>query len=169
MVSLDDGTIRIYSSASESEHAQLLSEPELGQGSLLLHELRRDGFVYLEPPGGPGSLTTRRLYLRGAEVAINVQAPHGVVRAQVTDGSNQPLAGYSFDECVPFTGDDTAWQPRWREGRTVAALQGQVIHLELELFNGRLFALRGDLLSVTSVEYRRWLATGEQPTAMLEA
>ena len=51
----------------------------------------------------------------------------------------------------------------------MAALQGQVIHLELELFNGRLFALRGDLLSVTSVEYRRWLATGEQPTAMLEA
>ena len=44
-----------------------------------------------------------------------------------------------------------------------------MIHLELELFNGRLFALRGDLLSVTSVEYRRWLATGEQPTAMLEA
>ena len=162
-------TIRIYSSASESEHARLLSEPELGEGSLLLHELRRDGFVYLEPPGGPGSLTTRRLYLRGAEVAINVQAPHGRVRVQVTDGSNRPLAGYSLEECVPFTGDATAWQPRWREGRTVAALQDQVIHLELELSNGRLFAIRGDLPSVTSVEYRRWLSTGEQPTAMLEA
>ena len=78
MVSLDDGTIRIYSSASESEHARLLSEPESGQGSLLLHELRRDGFDYLEPPGGPGSLTTRRLKL-----TVNAQAPHGVVRVQV--------------------------------------------------------------------------------------
>ena len=164
-----DSRIRIYSSASEGEHAQVLSDPLRGEGSLLLHELRLDGFVYLEPAGGPGSLTTRPLYLRGDGVAINVEAPHGRLRVQVTDASCQPLAGYGYDDCAGFTGDAHAWQPVWRDGRTLGSLTGQVIRLEVELFNGRLYALRGDLVPVPPAGVRSWADTGAEPGALLEA
>ena len=163
-----DDVIRIYSSASESEHAQLLSEPERGEGSLLLHELRLDGFVYLEPAGGPGSLTTRSLYLSGDRLTINVQAPHGRLRMQVTGPDSRPLDGYGYADCAAFTGDSQAWEPVWSGGRTIGALKGQVIRLEAELFNGRLYALRGDLRPATSSGVRDWQATGAAPTTLLE-
>ena len=161
--------IRIYSSASQGEHAQVLADPQRGEGSLLLHELRLDGFVYLEPGGGPGSLTTRPLYLRGDRLAVNAQAPHGRLRLQVTDSQCRPLAGYGYADCGGFTGDSCAWEPVWRGGRTIGALAGQVIRLEAELFNGRLYALRGDLLPATPSGVRAWTETGAAPTPLLEA
>lgn len=160
--------IRIYSSASEGEHAQVLSEPQRGEGSLLLHELRLDGFVYLEPPGGPGSLTTRPLYLRGDRLTINVQTPHGRLRLQVTDPDSRPLDGYTYEDCTGFTGDAHAWEPVWRGGRTIGALAGRVLRLEAELYNGRLYALRGDLQAVTPSGLRAWKETGAVPTTLQE-
>ena len=165
----DDRVIRIYSSASESEHAELLAEPERGEGRLLLHELRLDGFVYLEPPGGPGSLTTRTLHLRGDRLTINVQAPHGRIRVQVTGPDSRPLDGYGYDDCAGFTGDSQAWEPVWRGGRTIGALKDQVIRLEVELSNGRLFALRGDLHPAVPIAVRDWQETGSAPTTLQEA
>ena len=165
----DDQMIRIYSSASEGEHAQLLSEPERGEGRLLLHELRLDGFVYLEPAGGPGSLTTRPQYLLGDRLTINVQVPHGRLRVQVTDSACRPLAGYGYEDCAGFTGDSRAWEPVWRDGRTIGALRGQVIRLEVELFNGRLYALRGELHPATSRGARTGTANGAGADTLLEA
>ena len=161
--------IRIYSSASQGEHAQVLADPERGEGSLLLHELRLDGFVYLEPPAGPGSLTTRPLYLRGDRLTVNVQAPHGRLRLQVTDSQCRPLDGYGYADCAGFTGDAGAWEPVWRGGRTIGALTGKVIRLEAELFNGRLYALRGDLPPVGPSGVRAWTETGAAPPPLLEA
>ena len=161
--------IRIYSSASQGEHAQVLADPQRGEGCLLLHELRLDGFVYLEPPAGPGALTTRPLHLRGDRLTVNVQAPHGLLRLQVTDSQCRPLAGYGYADCAGFTGDAQAWEPVWRGGRTIGALAGQVIRLEAELFNGRLYALRGDLLPASPSGVRAWTETGAAPTPLLEA
>ena len=145
MVQTDDGTIRIYSSASEGEHAQVFTQPERGEGSLLLHELRQDGFTYLESAGGPGWLTTRLLFVDGDRLEINIQVPHGTARLQVTPMAGEPLDGYGFADSVPFTGDEISWQPVWQGGRSIGALAGQVVRLEMELFNGRIYAIRGDL------------------------
>ena len=161
--------IRIYSSSSEGEHAQRLSEPERGEGCLLLHELRLDGFVYLEPAGGPGSLTTRPLYLRGDRLTINAQTPQGRLRVQVTGPDCRPLDGYTYEDCAGFTGDAHAWEPVWSGGRTIGALTGQVIRLEVELFNGRLYALRGDLRPTSPAGLRSWIDTGAAPATLQEA
>ena len=169
LVVTDDHVIRIYSSSSEGEHAQRLSEPERGEGCLLLHELRLDGFVYLEPAGGPGSLTTRPLYLRGDRLTINVQAPQGRLRVQVTGPDCRPLDGYTYEDCASFTGDAHAWEPVWSGGRTIGALAGQVIRLEVEMFNGRLYALRGDLRPTSPAGLRSWIDTGAAPATLQEA
>ncbi len=66
---------------------------------------------------------------------------------QVTDVKSVPVPGYTFAECQPFSGDDTAWRPVWQEQRTLGGLEGgRALRIEVELNNARLYALRGDFV-----------------------
>jgi len=42
---------------------------------------------------------------------LNVRAPHGRVRVQITDELGVPLTGYTFEDCAPFQGDKLFWTP----------------------------------------------------------
>ena len=88
---------------------------------------------------------TRRLYVRGPDLRLNVQAPHGRVRAQVCEVDGTPIPGLTLEECVPFTGDDLFHRPRWRSGLDIVAAAGRHVHVEFEIAHGRLYAIRGDL------------------------
>lgn len=156
----DGDSLRIYSSASKGEHAQIRSQPESKQGAILLHSLRRDGFVFLEPEGGFGELVTRLLLLEAGGLEINVSAPTGEVRVQVSDAHGNPIEGYAYDDCLSFSGDATAWTPKWRDGRTLDALQDRVVRIHLTLANGRLYAIRGDFQVQTLSETRRFIEQG---------
>ena len=144
----EDGSLWIYASASIHEHGRLSK----GSGSIVTYLLRRDGFVYLESGGGVGIVGTRALYWKGGEVELNVQSPGGTARAQVTDPAGAPLAGYEFAQCEPFSGDSTAWVPRWKGGKLLAAHRGRAIRIEVELNNARLYALRGDMVRLVAAE-----------------
>ena len=137
-------TLRIYSSASKGEHAQFRADPSSGQGSILLHELRKDGFVYLEPAGGTGEFTTKWILWGGGEASINVDAPDGEILVQVTDHLGNRIEGYTYADCEAFHGDSIGWTPAWRDGKNLSALAGRVIKLGVRVANGRVYALRGD-------------------------
>jgi hypothetical protein len=136
--------IRIYSSASKGEHASIKQGAEGNQSALLLHQLRCDGFVFLEPDGGQGELTTRPLHWHSGEASLNVKVPNGEIRLQIIDLHGRVIEGYEFDRCIPFTGDDVAWQPCWQNRRELAQLSDRIIRLEVRLVNGRLYAIRGE-------------------------
>ncbi len=142
MVRLADGSLRFYASTSRHEHGHC----PFDDGYIVAYGLRKDGFMYLESDGGAGYVATRPLYWQGGEVQLNVQAPAGWVRVQVTEPNGQVLDGYGFADCEVLHGDDTAWVPRWKDGKTLAALAGRMIRIEVELDNGRLYALRGDYI-----------------------
>jgi hypothetical protein len=150
----DGDSLRIYSSASKGQHAQIRRSPASKQGAILLHTLRRDGFVYLEPEAGTGELTTRLLLWEGDEPELNVCAPDGDMRLQIVDDRATPLEGYHFEDCVPFRGDSTAWTPEWRDGRRVASLRDRIIRIQVRLTNGRLYAIRGNFYPTTAHEAR---------------
>lgn len=139
---LEDGSMIIYASASTHEHAQE------GNTSILMYELRKDGFVFLESNGGKGIVGTRPLYYEGGEVEINLQSQGGYARVQITDWSGNPIEGFTFEECVPFSGDDTAWSPVWKSGKSLTEFTGKAIRIEIELFNSRLYAIRGRIMSL---------------------
>ena len=168
MVVTEDHKIRIYSSASKGEHAQLIGRPDLGEGAILLHELRLDGFSYFEPPGGPGSFTTRVFYFHGEKLSLNVQAPNGEVRVQITENDGQPCEGYTFEDCLPFKGDDLFWEPKWRNGATVSAFSGKAVRLEVQLYNGRIYAIRGDFDVIHAGEYKQLTEHGNRPKPIYE-
>jgi len=142
MVPKDNGDLWIYASACTLEHGY----NPYGSGSILAYRLHRDGFVYLESTGGVGVVGTRAVYWQGGELELNVQAQGGHVRAQVTDIAGEPLDGFSFDDCVPFSGDDTAWAATWQDGRRLAANANSLLRIEVELKSARLYAIRGDFV-----------------------
>lgn len=139
------GQVRIYSGATKLEHFQVRTLTEPGYGAILVHTLRKDGFVYLESRAGLGSLGTRWVRLNDDRLLLNVQAPNGEVRVQISDPSGQPLPGYTFDQCAPFRGDSLAWQPRWADHSNVAGLIGKPVRIDVRVYHARLYAIRGDI------------------------
>ena len=140
MVRLEDGSLRFYASTSRHEHGHCPPD----DGYIVAYSLRKDGFVYLESDGGVGVVGTRPLYWIGGEGELNVQAPAGWVKVQVTEPNGTPIPGYTFEESAVVHGDELAWRPSWKGDRTLAALAGRMIRLEIHLENARLYALRGE-------------------------
>ena len=154
MVSEND-ELRIYSSTSRGEHAQFRFDPDSQQAAITMHKLRTDGFVYLEPPGGTGELTTRWLLWESGELQLNISVPHGEALVQVMDAFGEPLDGYSYRDAVPITNDSTSTTVRWRDGSAMAALAGQIVRVGVRVTNGRVYAVKGDFESKTVVEARK--------------
>lgn len=149
---IEDDVIRIYSCAARHEHGMLTP----GDGGLLLHTLRLDGFTYLEPTGGIGVIGTRPLLWQGGKLELNVLAPDGEARVQVTDSNGKVLQGYSFEDSISFTGDSIRWEPLWRENRSVHAFVDRVLRIEVTLRNARLYSIRGNFQILTAAEVKRY-------------
>lgn len=113
--------------------------------SIATYRIREDGFCYYRNVGGEAFLGTRALRYQGGEVSWNVQFPTGEFRVQVTDRRGNVIDGYRFDQCEVFTGDNVHWIPRWKDGRTLEALKGQIIRFEMTFKTGRLYAIHGNL------------------------
>ena len=56
---------------------------------------------------------------------------------QMTDG----IKGFTFDDCELLTGDELAWEVRWKGSADVSRLAGQEIHIRFELFRATVFAV----------------------------
>ena len=79
----------------------------------------------------------------------------GTVWVVVLDGaSGEPLAGFTAEDAVAFSGDSTAWVPAWKGGRGLSELAAQKsVHggrrqasviFELHLTgDAKLYAVRG--------------------------
>jgi hypothetical protein len=141
-------TVRIYSGGARRAHFQSTTGPD---AALLLHTLRLDGFAYLESDAGTGYVMTRRLRFSGPDLRLNVRAPYGLVRVQLSEAVGTPIPGFTFDECLPFTGDELFYRPRWRGGLNPSAVSDRLVHLEIEVTHGELYAIRGDLELVVAI------------------
>ena len=145
MVTLDD-EIRIYSTGGLSAHGTPVPEEREDESkALLLHTLRRDGFMYLRTKGYWGEFLTRPFAVFDGEFSMNAEALTGEVRYELRSWKNEPIEGYSFEECEPLRFDDTLRHPlRWQERRDLSELIGQVIRLRVKFYNARIYSFRGD-------------------------
>ena len=159
----DGDMLRICSSGGRLEHGEGLGSPENPQSALLFQELRLDGFVYLQSAGGWGNITTRIMFANGPELNMNVLAPHGIVQAQVMDDTGEPIEGYSFEDCIPFTGDNVRWSPEWRDGRRFGGIGKRIVRLGVRMLNARLYAIRGNFHPIASMDRALFEEKGTEP------
>lgn len=160
LIQLENGSLRAYAACSRSEHGICPAD----DGYITAYALRRDGFVCLASGGETGNVCTKALYWRGGEASLNVAASGGVVQVRVREARGKTIPGYEFENSEPFTGDDVAWVPRWKSGRTLDALSGRMIMLEIRMVNARLYAIRGNFTLVRLLGLQRWEKEGIAPS-----
>ena len=162
MVADDNRDLLFYSGSSHGEHYK---DTDQHDAALLVHKLRRDGFIYLESVSHTGRLMTRCLHLSGPlNLKLNVRAPYGWVRVQLSNVSGQPLPGYSFEDCQAFRGDEYLWEPKW-DGAT-ESITDCVGRIEVELTNAELYAIRGGFEWMSMPQTRNFRPHESQPDAV---
>lgn len=111
-----------------------------GTSSTGLAILRRDGFASMEAGEKEGRLTTRPVVFSGSRLFVNASCPNGELRVDVLGLDYQPLAGFSRDESVPFTGDSTCQPMRWVGTDDLSPLKGRPVRFRFHLRAGGIYA-----------------------------
>lgn len=135
-----EGSIRIYSRGNLFEHQKWG-----GGTALIMHKLRRDGFVGLESYGYESYLKTKPFVLDDGNISMNIQAPYGRVRVQISDKAGNPYPGYSFADCILWTGDNVSYIPAWKDRKDLKGLIGKPVRFEIEIEQGTIYAIRGKM------------------------
>lgn len=156
MVVLDD-EIRFYSEAGLSAHGTPVPRAKKDEDrACVVHRLRRDGFMYFQSKGYKAEFTTRPMVFYEPEVTLNAQAPTGEVRFEVRDTKNQPVEGYTFDDCKPLRfADSLRYQLQWSNRQNLGELVGKCIRIAVRFHNARIYALRGDYHIIDGFDFRR--------------
>jgi hypothetical protein len=86
------------------------------------------------------------------EIVLNVLAPYGCVKIQICDQSCVPLSGFTYEDCLPVTGDHLRATVRWKENNSLAELfkKQEWVKLQISLENAELFSL-GDDISIANM------------------
>lgn len=155
-----DSELRIYSASTPDLHAQHKGRPgfaqftrkgEIPPSAILLHTLRKDGFTYLASGGNWAEFTSKPMTLLKPELAVNVLAPNGEVRFELTDLESRPLDGFRFDDGVGADGVDShRFSLEWK-GK-LESLLAQPVRLRIRFRNARLHAVHGDFHFVDAMD-----------------
>ncbi len=146
--------IWLYYKGVNTLHGDPPRNGEKPRTGISLAKIKKDRLVCLKTEE-KGVLTTVALAIDPKNLRINADARAGSVRLEITDPWGRVLAGYSKDDCVPFSGDDTNYQIKWKsnqspqkskasssglESKMVSQSRGS-LKVKVYLDNARLFAL----------------------------
>ncbi|HIJ73115.1 MAG TPA: hypothetical protein HPP83_03335 [Candidatus Hydrogenedentes bacterium] len=104
---------------------------------------RLDGFVAAEVDYRGGSITTPPVVFSGNRLQLNHDSGGtGTIFVEVRDLNDLPLGGYSLADCEEITGNDVAWEVRWRGNGDVSPLIGKPVKLHFLLRATKLYAFQ---------------------------
>jgi hypothetical protein len=91
-----------------------------------------------------GEFTTPFLKLNARKILLNLRTERaGFIQVQLHDQTFAPVAGHTFAQSDPLTGDDLSLPVTWNGRGDVSALRGQLVYLRFRLRAAKLFAIQG--------------------------
>jgi len=102
--------------------------------------LRRDGFTSLDAGASVGTITTRPLIFTGSHLFVNVDCPHGELKAEVVSEDGKVLEPFTLANCVTVTADKTLAPLSWKGAGDLSAVAGKPVRLRFTLRRGSLYA-----------------------------
>ena len=140
-----DDEVLIFSEGHRGEHGRERSEQRINDHPLtamVVHRLRKDGWMYLRSGGDWARFKTKPLTLFKPGIHLNVSVPYGEVRFQVCDEKSVPIEGFTFDDCVPIRGMDSLSLPlEWKGDPDESTLTGRLVRLEIQFRNAHLYSI----------------------------
>ncbi len=115
-----------------------------GSSELRRYTMRVDGFASVQAPLAGGELVTKPLVFAGRELVLNFSASAaGSIRVELLrDQMNDPVEGFSLEECVEVLGDELERIVRWQDGRELGGLAGTPVRLRFVLRDAEIFSFR---------------------------
>lgn len=144
-----NGGLRFYANATLTEH----HGPELKNNTLPSHAvisgtMKHGRFVCIDSGKGAGEILTQHLMLNSPNLSLNVNAPFGMVRAQIDlSKDGRPVPGFSFEDCLPIMGDHTDIPLRWKGGTLERfCAERTFIRLRIAFEQAEIYGIHGDFL-----------------------
>ena len=152
-----DGRLWFYYSGGSCAHAG--SFP-LNHGAIGLALLRIDGFASLHAAQRSGVVVTKPMRWPKADLHINVDTRRdltahpgfcsGELRVEARSGNNRPLAGFTWEDCEPFTrntvgAENSASPVAWKKRKSARLLARRTIRLAVRLCDAHLFSFRAQV------------------------
>ncbi|HYR57724.1 MAG TPA: hypothetical protein VEO95_03800, partial [Chthoniobacteraceae bacterium] len=109
-------------------------------GNVGLATLRRDGFASMDGAAAKGTLTTRSVAFNGNHLFVNVDCPHGELRAEVLDEAGAVIAPFSAENSDSIRADKTLQAVRWKGAPDLSTVAGKAVKFRFRLTNGSLYA-----------------------------
>lgn len=147
-----EGRLTLLAACCTHEHGHFRS-PE--GCAIIPYRLREDGFVRLHTDG-EGTLCTNTLLFGGGALTVNLKAARATCALYSRTGENTyaVIPGYDHGDCVPFSGDSTAWEPDF--GRSLGELKGRILLAELRITGGDVYAVAGDFTPMQYLDCIRY-------------
>lgn len=98
--------------------------------------LRRDGFASMS---GTGELQTVPMRFSGSYFFVNADI-RGDLQVEIQDADGKTIDGFSRNDCVKVTGDNTAHAVTWKGGKTLASLNNTTVRVKFYLNDCDLYA-----------------------------
>jgi hypothetical protein len=153
-----DDELRIYSAATRLQHGKGSEARRNGiadNASILLHTIRKDGLMFVESRGDWGRFVSKPLVLLDSSLTINGNASHGEIRFQLLDLESRPVEGFTLEDCIPMTKEDSLRFPlRWKSAQ-LKDVGGRIVRLEVQMRHSKLYAIRGDMHFIDAQD--RWM------------
>ena len=108
-------------------------------GAVGLAKLRRDGFASMRSRFPGATLLTRPLRFSGSRLFVNANTAGSEFRAEVVGPDGKAIAGFGAAECLPFLGNSTCAEVRWRAA-DLSQVQGQAVRFRFQQDRGELYA-----------------------------
>jgi hypothetical protein len=149
--------LRIYSAATRDLHfqhttKQFTPKNAMPDSSVIMHRLRKDGFMFLASKGNWATVLSKPLTLFQPKLTANVQAPHGEFVCRITDLKSNVLEGFSFDTFIcEHNVDQTDFKLQWQD-QNLDSLTGKAIRLEIKFRNSRFYAIRGNFHFIDALD-----------------
>lgn len=108
-------------------------------GAVGLAKLRRDGFAAMRARFPGATLLTRPVLFSGSRFFLNANTAGSELRVEVVGTDGKPLDGFRFSDCVPFLGNSTCVELRWRE-TDLSALRNRPVRFRFQMDRGEIYA-----------------------------
>jgi hypothetical protein len=102
--------------------------------------LRRDGFASLDAGASTGTITTRPVVFSGSRLFVNVDCPHGELKAEMLNEAGTPIEPFTLANCQPICADKTCAPVVWKGATELTSLAHQPVRIRFTLKRGSFYA-----------------------------
>ena len=107
------------------------------------YSMRMDGFASMHAKLPEGQFTTKPLTFSGTELSLNIAtSAAGMVKVEILDLQEQPIPGFSRDDCDPIYGDSLDRRVSWNGNKSVESLIGKPVILRWIMREADLYSLK---------------------------